>query len=49
MCAHNPQHARGKCPDMTPPELHDFTATPEAGLPEKLPAKKPRNSYRRAG
>lgn len=56
MCQHHPEHARGQCPDMKPKQFHDFTATPEAGLPAKveaepppLPAVKPRNSYRRRG
>jgi len=40
MCEHNPQHAQGKCPDMTKAQLHDFAATKEKGLPQKKTRKK---------
>ena len=35
MCEHSPQHARGKCPNMTKKQFHDFAATPRKGLPKK--------------
>ena len=44
MCQHQPEHARGKCPDMTQAQYHDFAATPEKGLPQKK-----RNSLRKKG
>lgn len=36
MCEHTPKHAKGKCPNMTKQQFHDFAATPRAGLPKKL-------------
>lgn len=36
ICEHNPQHARGKCPNMSKAEMHKFAATPTRGLPQKL-------------
>jgi len=35
MCEHDPQHAEGKCPNMTHQQFHDFAATPRKGLPER--------------
>ena len=35
ICEHDPQHAQGKCPDMTKKEMHDFASTSEKGLPKK--------------
>ena len=35
ICEHNPQHAQGKCPDMSKSEMHDYAATPTKGLPYK--------------
>ena len=35
LCAHDPKHARGKCPDMTARQYHDFTTTPEKALPRR--------------
>jgi hypothetical protein len=32
---HHPEKLRGKAPDMTHKQLHDFAATPTKGLPEK--------------
>lgn len=45
MCEHNPQHARGKCPNMTKKQFHDFAATPTKGLPEKLTSKTKKGRY----
>ena len=39
ICEHNPAHARGKCPNMSKAEMHDFAATPTKGLPQKLTGK----------
>jgi len=36
ICEHDPQHAQGKCPDMTHQQLHDFAATPRKGLPAHI-------------
>ena len=36
ICEHSPQHARGKCPNMSKAEMHKFAATPTKGLPQKL-------------
>lgn len=36
ICAHDPQHARGTCPDMTRQQYHDFAATPRTGLPLRV-------------
>ena len=33
ICEHDPQHAKGKCPNMTQQQFHDYASTPEAGLP----------------
>jgi len=30
---HHPEQLRGKAPDMTKSQLHDFAATPRKGLP----------------
>ena len=35
MCQHSPKHAKGKCPNMTKAQMHDFAATPTKGLPFK--------------
>jgi hypothetical protein len=35
ICEHNPKHAKGKCPDMTKAQMHDFAATPRGRLPER--------------
>jgi len=40
MCEHNPQHAKGECPDMDKDEMHKFAATPRKGLPEHKPKRK---------
>ena len=39
ICEHHPQHARGKCPNMTRKQFHDFAATPTKGLPQRLSSK----------
>ncbi len=44
LCEHDPQHAKGKCPDMTQQQFHDFASTPEKGLPQKK-----RSSLKRKG
>lgn len=44
ICEHNPSHARGKCPDMTKAQLHDYAATSEKGLPQKVKQKKHRRT-----
>ena len=36
ICEHNPKHARGKCPKMSKAKMHEFSATPTKGLPQKL-------------
>ncbi len=33
ICEHSPQHATGKCPDMTQGQMRDYAATPTKGLP----------------
>lgn len=33
---HNPKQMRGKKPDMSIDQLHDFAATPETGLPQRV-------------
>lgn len=38
---HHPEQLRGKAPDMTKAQLHDFAATPRKGLPK---SKKPMGS-----
>lgn len=40
ICEHDPQHAKGKCPDMTKEQLHEYASTPEKGLPKKVSQKK---------
>ena len=35
ICEHDPQHARGKCPNMSQEKFHEYTATPEKDLPLK--------------
>jgi hypothetical protein len=34
---HQPSKLRGKKPDMSHQQLHDFAATPRANLPAKAP------------
>lgn len=36
ICEHNPKHARGKCPNMTKQQFHEFAATPTTNLPQKV-------------
>lgn len=38
MCAHDPQHASGKCP--APAIAREFASTKHAGLPERKKPKK---------
>lgn len=38
ICEHDPQHAKGKCPNMTKAELHDYASTKEKNLPQKKPS-----------
>lgn len=33
---HHPEELRGKMPDMSKKQMHDFAATPEKGLPKSL-------------
>lgn len=33
MCEHDPGAARGKCPNMTKSQMHDFAVTKEKKLP----------------
>jgi hypothetical protein len=40
ICEHDPKHAQGTCPKMSVKQMHDFAATPEKGLPEKVKKKK---------
>ena len=40
ICEHDPQHAQGKCPNMSQQQFHDYAATPLTGLPNKKPADK---------
>lgn len=44
MCEHS-DHAPENCPKMSKAAMHDFSATSEAGLPERAADRK-RNSYR---
>ena len=37
---HNPSKLRGKKPDMSQSQLHDFAATPRKGLPQHSSLKK---------
>ena len=39
MCEHDPKHMAGKCPDMTKSQMHDFAATKEKGLPNRVKKK----------
>ncbi len=39
ICEHDPQHAQGKCPNMTHQQLHDYAATPLSGLPKHATSK----------
>lgn len=34
ICEHDPEHAMGKCPNMTHKQFHEFAATSEKNLPE---------------
>lgn len=36
MAEHNPGALRGKKPDMTKAQLHDFAHTPRKGLPARV-------------
>lgn len=37
MCEHDPAHVKGQCPKgLTKAQLHDFAATPRAGLPKRV-------------
>lgn len=40
ICEHNPKHATGTCPDISKGKMHDYAATPRAGLPYKKKKKK---------
>ena len=40
ICEHNPQHAKGQCPDMTHEKMHEFAATPRSNLPQRASLKK---------
>ena len=31
MCAHNPTHAKGKCPDMPKKKMREFARKPKGG------------------
>jgi hypothetical protein len=31
MCAHNPSHANGKCPDMPKAKMREFSHKPKGG------------------
>lgn len=44
---HDPSKLKGKRPNMTHQQLHDFAATPTQGLPEHAADRPKRNSYRR--
>lgn len=35
MCEHNPSHARGKCPDMTVKQFHEYASTKTKNLPKR--------------
>jgi len=35
MAEHTPEMMRGKRPDMSKAQLHDFASTPEKGLPKR--------------
>ena len=36
MCAHEPAHTRGTCPDMPRKSLREFASTPTKGLPKRV-------------
>jgi hypothetical protein len=40
ICQHHPEHAKGKCPNMTNQQFHDYAATPRKGLPNYAAKKK---------
>lgn len=40
VCEHQPAHARGKCPNMTRQQFHDFAATPTKNLPARAKPEK---------
>lgn len=40
MCMHKPQHARGKCPDMSQEEYRKFAETSHRGLAAVASSKK---------
>ena len=40
MCEHDPQHAQGKCPNMSQEKMHEYAATPLGGLPNRVPRNK---------
>jgi hypothetical protein len=42
---HNPSKLRGKMPNMTHGQLHDFASTPTAGLPEHADGQDPAPNY----
>lgn len=44
---HDPSKLKGKRPNMTQKQLHDFAATPTQSLPEHVADKPKRNSLRR--
>jgi hypothetical protein len=43
MCAHNPKHANGDCPDKE--TSREFARTSRKGLPERKTRRKPQVSY----
>jgi hypothetical protein len=42
---HNPSKLRGKVPNMTHSQFHDFASTPTAGLPEHADGQEPAPNY----
>lgn len=38
ICAHDPQHVKGQCPEMNRDQLREFAATPRKNLPQKVKA-----------
>jgi len=34
ICEHDPQHAKGKCPNMSKEKMSEFASTSTTGLPQ---------------
>lgn len=47
MMEHNPQMAKARGINMSKQQMHDFAATPEAGLPMRAKSKDPLDKLKR--